>query len=132
MLVLNPPVGMTDPDFYKYIRDVPYTLKYRSKITATQSLAVRWGIMSFTTNYRYISRMLNVDKLLLFAIPGTYDFRNAHPNGWHLADFIVSCTISGKHTLSLHLFNALNSQYMILPGNIGEQRSMALQYKVTF
>ncbi|MDZ4845857.1 MAG: TonB-dependent receptor [Chitinophagales bacterium] len=132
ILVLNPPVGITDPDFYKYIRDVPYTLKYRSKITATQSLTIGWGIMIFTTNYRYLSRMENVDKLLLFAIPGTYAFRNDHLNGWHLVDFILSSTINNQHTLSLHLFNALNSQYMILPGNIGEQRSIAMQYKVTF
>ncbi|MDB5281920.1 MAG: hypothetical protein JWO06_995 [Bacteroidota bacterium] len=132
ILVLNPPVAIKDPNFYKYIRDVPYTLKYRSKVTSTESLTVGWGIVSLTTNYRYLSRMENVDKLLLFAIPGTYDFRKANPGGWHLLDFIVSCTIRGRHIVSAHLFNALNSQYMILPGNIGEQRSVALQYKVAF
>lgn len=132
VLVLNPPVPLGHPDFYKYIRDIPYTLKYRSKLTATQSLSISYGIFSFTTNYRYLSRMINVDKLLLFAIPGTYDFRNDHLDGWHLLDFIVSCTINKQHTISAHLFNALNSEYMILPGNIGEQRSVAMQYKVSF
>jgi hypothetical protein len=91
-----------------------------------------WGIVNFVTNYRYLSRMENVDKLLLFAIPGTYNFRKANAGGWHLLDFILSCTIRGRHVISAHVFNALNWQYMILPGNIGEQRSVALQYKVAF
>jgi hypothetical protein len=132
VLVLNPPVPMSHPDFYKYVRDIPYTLKYRSKLTSTQSLTVGWNFISLTTNYRYLSRMINVDKLLLFAIPGTYAFRNDHTGGWYLLDFILTATIKEHHTLSFHLFNALNTQYMILPGNIGEQRSVAMQYKVIF
>ena len=132
ILVLNPPVNIKDPNFYKYVRDVPYTLKYRSKVTSTESLTIGWGLVNFTTNYRYLSRMENVDKLLLFAIPGTYDFRKANTGGTHLLDFILSCTIRGRHIISAHVFNALNWQYMILPGNIGEQRSVALQYKVAF
>lgn len=132
VLVLNPPVNSKNPNFYKYIYDIPYTLKYRSKITSTESLTIGGGIFNFTVNYRYLSRMINVDKLLLFAIPGSYDFRKANPGGWNLLDFVLSCTIRGRHIISAHLFNALNTQYMILPGNIGEQRSVALQYKVSF
>jgi outer membrane receptor protein involved in Fe transport len=132
VLVLNPPVNSKNPNFYKYIYDIPYTLKYRSKYTSTESLTMGGGIFNFTVNYRYLSRMINVDKLLLFAIPGAYDFRKANPDGWNLLDFIVSVTIRGRHVISAHLFNALNTQYMILPGSIGEQRSAALQYKVSF
>ena len=132
VLVLNPPVNSKNPNFYKYVYDVPYTLKYRSKYTSTESLTVGGGIFNFTVNYRYLSRMINVDKLLLFAIPGSYDFRKANPGGWNLLDLVMAFTIRGRHVISAHLFNVLNTQYMILPGNIGEQRSAALQYKVSF
>jgi hypothetical protein len=97
------------------------------------SLELYYKRWSFTTNYRYTSAMVNVDKLFMIDLlfPGVQTFRARNPNGWHEVDFILAYNLPSV-TFSLHSFNALNTEFQTIPGTLGEQRRWALQMKFTF
>jgi hypothetical protein len=63
--------------------------------------------------------------------PDTRAYRRANASGWHEVDFVLSYK-SAVGTVSFHVFNALNTEFMTLPGTMGPQRSFAVQYKVEF
>ncbi len=63
--------------------------------------------------------------------PDTRAYRRANPQGWHEFDFVLSYR-SPVGTLSFHVFNALNTEFMTLPGSMGAHRSFAVQYKIEF
>jgi iron complex outermembrane receptor protein len=114
--------------------DRPEVLKYRSRTLARANVEFYYKRWSFTTNFRYTSRMVNVDKIFLISIffPGTQNFRARYnENGWGEVDFVLAYNLP-QVTLSAHVFNALNQQFMTIPGTLGEQRRFALQAKFTF
>lgn len=111
--------------------DRPRTLKYRNKVLVRSSTQFFYKHWAFTVNYRYTSHMINVDKVFLIdpIFPGVTDFRAANNNGWHELDFILAYN-RPKYTISLHMFNALNTEYMTIPGTLGEQRRFAIQGRI--
>ena len=74
----------------------------------------------------------NIDQYLFVVIPGLQDFREKHPNGDTVWDFILSYKISKEQTLSLNVDNAFNEEYLVIPGFLAEQRKFSLQYAVRF
>ncbi len=119
-----------NPDSAKIVNDQPYTLKYRSKVVFRSSVEVAYKQYSLMCNFRYNSRMVNVDKIFIIAIPGADKFRQNYKDS-SVFDFIFSANIR-KNTVSFHVFNAFNQVYAMIPGSIGAQRSFALQYKWVF
>ncbi|MCS6904664.1 MAG: TonB-dependent receptor [Bacteroidia bacterium] len=114
-------------------RDNPVTLKYRNRWLVRSNLQLSYSKFSFTTNYSYTSHMVNVDKVFLLEqfFPGTKAFRAVHNKGWHLVDFIFAYQIS-KNIISFHIFNVFNTEYVTIPGTLGEHRNFAIQYKIEF
>jgi len=112
--------------------DVPYTLKYRNRHTFRSSLTLDLKEKTFfTVNYRYTSEMVNVDKLFMyFNAPGAAAFREVH-KGYSIIDLVLSQRFKFG-TVSAHVFNLTNAEYMSVPGYLGRQRSYALQYKLEF
>ena len=112
--------------------DNPEFLKYRSKTMYKATVSVGYDKWLLTCNYRNQSHMINVDQFLLVAVPGTAEFRNKHPNGYQVFDFILGYNFAPGSTISLHADNAFNEEYIIIPGLMAEQRRFTLQYKYVF
>ncbi len=127
ILALNSP---SDAPFHR--DDNPKVLKYRSKWLNRFSATVGYGRYSLTCNYRYKSAILAIDQFLYIGVPGTADWVLSHPKGFSLFDFVVSAQVTKAFQLTLSAKNALNEEYAVLPGNIGEQRSYAFQMKYVF
>mgnify|MGYP006266133653 CR=1 FL=1 len=115
----------------EFPQDLPRTLKYRNRTIGRASLELAYKKWSFTTNYRYTSEMVNVDMIFLIPgfFPGTADFRANNPGGWQEVDFILAYRVP-SYTISFHVFNATNTEFMTIPGTLGQQRSFAVQAKV--
>jgi outer membrane receptor protein involved in Fe transport len=109
--------------------DNPKVLKYRSTWLNRFSATVGYGKFNLTVNYRYKSQIKAIDQFLYVAIPGSADFVLSHPKGYSLYDFIVGWQAMDNFNVSLIAKNAFNKEYVILPGIIGEQRSLNLQLK---
>jgi outer membrane receptor protein involved in Fe transport len=124
--------------------DNPYTLKYRSSTLIKQNINLHYRRWSVGANYTYTSPMVNVDKVFLIAIRGTLEYRERNADGWHLFDYFVSYRMLDRAmdkvnnrggtsaTLSFHVFNAFNEEFMTIPGTLGEQRQFAIQWKWMF
>lgn len=139
--------------------DRPYILKYRNKWLVRANLTLSYKQFSFTTNYSYSSPLINVDKVFLIDLiehnvplrgggelpiteellrglgltrlfPDVRRFRAMQNKGWHLVDFVLAANY-GRNTISFHVFNAFNEEYMTIPGTIGKQRNFAVQWKIT-
>ncbi|MCS7086176.1 MAG: hypothetical protein NZ534_08900, partial [Bacteroidia bacterium] len=139
--------------------DRPYTLKYRNKWLIRANFTLSYKQFSFTTNYSYSSPLVNVDKVFLIDLiehkvplryggelpiteellrglglnrlfPDVRRFRAMHNRGWHLVDFVLAANF-GPNTVSFHVFNAFNEEYMTIPGTLGKQRNFAVQWKIT-
>lgn len=117
---------------YIPFQDRPSILKYRNKWLIKTNLDISYKRFTFATNYTYNSQMINVDKVFLLALSGVGDFREKHNKGWHIFDFIVSYRVNGRSTISAHVFNAFNTEYITIPGYMGEQRNFTAQYKIQF
>ena len=112
--------------------DNPTFLKYRTKWMSRTSLDLGYKRLIFTLNHRYLSHMVNIDKVFLVALSGAIDFRKYDTNGFNVFDLIVAYT-KGPSTVSFHAFNLMNELYATLPGAaIGEQRSFVVQYRFLF
>jgi outer membrane receptor protein involved in Fe transport len=127
--------------FFPTLPDRPYTLKYRSKHLVRGSYTVEYRKVSMTVNGRFNSKIINVDKLLLFDIipamavnPGARSFREMSNHGFTVLDAMVGYEFGkkGRSYISAHVFNLTNQEYMTVPGLLGEQRSYAMQYKLAF
>lgn len=62
--------------------------------------------------------------------PGLREFYEANRKGAHFVDLIAGYTF-GKSTVSFHVFNLLNSEYMPISGFLMPHRSFALQYSLS-
>ncbi len=112
--------------------DNPRVLKYRSKWLNRASATIGYGKFSLTCNYRYKSRMLAIDQFLYIGVPGTADWVLSHMKGYSIYDFIVSTQVTQAFTVSMSAKNALNKEWAMIPGVIGEQRNFNLQMKYVF
>ncbi|MCZ2357273.1 MAG: TonB-dependent receptor [Bacteroidia bacterium] len=112
--------------------DNPSFLKYRTKWMSRASLDLTYKRLTFTVNHRYLSHMINIDKVFLVALNGAINFRRYDTNGFNVFDAILAYT-QGNSTVSFHVFNIMNELYATLPGAaMGEQRSFAVQYRFLF
>jgi iron complex outermembrane receptor protein len=135
VLALQALLGLLPPD--QFPKDLPPTLKYRNKWLVRAFADVRYKQWSLGINHRYNSPIINIDKIFLVdfpgalsLFPGTLEFRRRHPRGWHIVDLVVGFTPVKTHTISFHIFNLLNTEYMTIPGLMGAPRSFALQYRL--
>lgn len=112
--------------------DNPTFLKYRSNWVHRASATVGYGRFSVTGNFRHKSEIKSIDQFLFIAIPGAADFVRDHPGGFTVVDFIVGIDIIEGMKLSLNLANALNTEYVQLPGIMAEQRNFTAQLKYVF
>lgn len=108
--------------------DVPSVLKYRSRWTTRVSATVGYGAVSLSANYRYQSNMENIDQFLYLVVRDLYAFRQQHNRGNSTLDLIATVRLNARNTLSLNVDNALNAEYMVIPGYLAEQRRYTLQY----
>ena len=112
--------------------DNPTFLKYRSRWLTRFSATVGYGRFALTTNYRYKSELQTIDQFLYIAVPGSADFVLSHPGGFATLDFIAAVRVMEGMKFSLNLKNAFNEEYAILPGIMGEPRSLTAQLKYVF
>jgi outer membrane receptor protein involved in Fe transport len=126
-------IAMFSPEDSSFHReDNPKVLKYRSRWLNRFSVSVGYDRFSLTCNYRYKSEVMAIDQFLFVAIPGSADFVRTHPGGYSLVDFIVGAQVTKSLNISLSAENAFNTEYVILPGIIGEQRNFNFQMKYVF
>jgi outer membrane receptor protein involved in Fe transport len=126
-------IGVFAPDTVDFKRhDNPRVLKYRSRWLNRVSATVGYGKFNLTCNYRYKSPIVAIDQFLYVAIPGAADFVLSHPKGYSLVDFIFSAQATKAMQVSVSAKNAFNTEYVVLPGIIGEQRSFNFQVKYVF
>lgn len=114
------------------LRDQPTFLKYRNKFTTRLSATVSYDKWALSSNFRDRSFSRNIDQYLFVVIPGLKEFRDTHPNGDTIWDFILSYNLSSKQTLSLNIDNAFNEEYLVIPGFLAEQRKFSIQYAIRF
>ena len=96
--------------------DRPRTLKFRSKTLVRTSLSLGYGPVGLTTNFRYRSFVESIDQFLYPLVPDLKSFRDTHPNGNRVTDFILNVDLSRASTLSLTVDNAFNEEYYDRPG----------------
>jgi outer membrane receptor protein involved in Fe transport len=124
------------------VNDQTYTLKYRNEWLVRASFTFGAKGVSLTTNWRYASEIKNYDHLFL-NISGLNEYpkfreRNGYRVGFHIVDLILAYNFKTgiktkfNHTISAHIFNVGNTEYILIPGRLGEQRSFAVQYKLDF
>lgn len=114
------------------IVDQPRRLKYRTKWTTRASGTLGYKKLSFSTNVRARSFMESIDQFLFIVVNDLQDFRQRHPDGSEVIDFILGYEINPYSRVSVNVNNAFNEEYMIVPGILGEQRSLSVQFKVVF
>ena len=102
-------------------------LKYRTRHLWRFDAELRRARWGFGTNLRYNSFMLRIDQAFESFIPGVVAFRQKRPAGDFIADFRLSYELRSDLRLAFLLRNALNRDYMIVPGNIGAPRTFGLQ-----
>ncbi|MEM7036008.1 MAG: TonB-dependent receptor, partial [Bacteroidota bacterium] len=125
--------GMALPDFSPdKLYDNPAFLKYRSRWTNRFSATVGYGRYSLTANYRYKSQIETIDQFLFIAIPGSADWVKENPQGFTVVDFVLGARLIDGMKLSLHLNNAFNEAWTVLPGIVGKQRHYSAQLKYVF
>jgi iron complex outermembrane receptor protein len=111
--------------------DRPRTLKYRSRHMVRGTLVVDWKGFSLTNIVRFNSTLINIDKLFaLTTAPGSLQYRRDNPNDFVVWDIVFAKEVK-INTFSFHVFNLLNREYMTFPGILGQQRSFAVQYKLS-
>lgn len=121
-----------DPKTWKPgFKDRPEFLKYRSQHMGRATVSIGYRKWSFSTNFRYLSKIENIDQFLLLVIQDLRTYMPQHQTGYRVYDFILGYDF-GQTALSLHVMNALNEEYMTIPGTLGEQRRFTLQWKVQF
>ncbi|MFW5659589.1 MAG: TonB-dependent receptor plug domain-containing protein, partial [Bacteroidota bacterium] len=114
--------------------DRPRFLKYRSRWMARTSAELSYKRWSLMTNFRYTSRIENVDYIFLSVgildiLENSAKFRETkNQNGWTEFDFILSYNLP-RTTFSFGIYNAFNTEFMTIPGTLGEQRRFALQMR---
>jgi outer membrane receptor protein involved in Fe transport len=81
---------------------------------------------------RYNSRMIADDPTLLLLVPGSKDYRIARPDGDLIIDARIGYSVRKWLALSFVVKNLANQGYMVIPGNLGPQRSFVFQQSFRF
>ncbi len=110
------------------IVDQPETLKYRSRQLIRTSLSLNYKQWGLSANFRRRSFIEQIDQYLFVVVEGLGEFREAHPNGENIWDFILSYQPRPQHQFSLNIDNAINEEYLVIPGTLAPQRFFSLQY----
>ncbi len=110
------------------IVDQPETLKYRARELVRLSLTLEYDKWMISTNFRRRSFIEQIDQYLYVVVDGLSDFRQKHPHGENIWDIIFSYQPTPSHQFSFNIDNALNEEYLIIPGALAPQRFYTLQY----
>lgn len=81
---------------------------------------------------RYNSRMLADDPTLLILVPGSEEYRISRPDGDLILDARIGYNVRKWLVLSFVVKNLANQGYMVIPGNLGQQRSFIFQQSFRF
>lgn len=114
------------------IVDQPSILKYRTRWTTRASATLGVQKISLTSNFRARSFMESIDQFMYLIVNDLGDFRQRHPDGSKVFDFIATYEINDKSRIAINVNNAFNEEYMVIPGFLAEQRNFSLQYQIKF
>ncbi len=107
------------------------TLKYRSKFLWYNSISLPFKYFEIQADYRYMSRVVNVDQTLGLRIK---NFDSRVPV--HIVDFRLLCNLYNFSSLPLRIGinakNLLNYYYTEIPGNLGATRHLSLMIEGSF
>jgi len=110
------------------LSDRPEKLKYRNKFMVRFSGSLKYKKIGFTANFRYRSFMEEIDQMAFLILRHLNYFRQLHPSGDKVADFIISYDFTDDVSMNLTIDNAFNEEYMIIAGLMAPQRKFTLQY----
>ena len=108
-------------------------LKYRMKNSARADIGIGYGRYEIGGYYEYNSKMIAIDKIFDFAIPGVHQFRASHDFGSNVYGFrFIVDLIKDKLKFGLNLNNAFNEEYSIRPGLLEAPRNISarLDWKI--
>jgi iron complex outermembrane receptor protein len=112
--------------------DRPQLLKYRNKTIIKASITQSWKNLSFTTFYRFNSLTTGIDQPLYLVVNGLESFMQKHNKGNHIADMTLAYSFYKKHEIQFTVHNIGNTEYLVVPGFIAEQRRFIVQYRLNF
>jgi iron complex outermembrane receptor protein len=112
--------------------DRPRTLKYRQRITVRLNAFLEYAKIRLAGNYRYLSFTESIDQSSYLIAPDLLYFREKHPNGYHIVDMTLAYQVTDGSSIAVRVDNALNEEYDIIQGFMGEQRKFTLQYVSRF
>lgn len=112
--------------------DIMKYLKYRYLHLARTDVQVSYDRWMLGANVRYNSVILNIDEDYYRFIPGLIGYRLNTIRGDLITDLRAGMRLHEGFWLNVVLRNAGNRSFMPVPGNIGEQRSLTLQFQATF
>ena len=128
-LNLRPPAF--DSTYNSTLTDLMRFLKYRYRHLLRAEFSCHLKSWTLTSQIRYNSIPLNIDKDYYRFIPGLLDHRIRTRYGDWLVDLRLGWTgIQGRYRFNFIVRNALNRSWMPVPGNIGEQRNFQVQWTV--
>lgn len=108
-------------------------LKYRMKNSARADIGIGYRRYEIGGYYEYNSKMIAIDKIFDFAIPGVHQFRASHDFGSNVYGFrFIVDLIKDKLKFGLNLNNAFNEEYSIRPGLLEAPRNISarLDWKI--
>ncbi|MFZ9679927.1 MAG: TonB-dependent receptor plug domain-containing protein [Bacteroidia bacterium] len=128
-LNLRPPAF--DSTYNSTLTDLMRFLKYRYRHLLRAEFSCHLKSWTLTSQIRYNSIPLNIDKDYYRFIPGLLDHRIRTRYGDWLVDLRLGWTgFQGRYRFNFIVRNALNRSWMPVPGNIGEQRNFQVQWTV--
>lgn len=128
-LNLRPPAF--DSTYNSTLTDLMRFLKYRYRHLLRAEVSIHRGSWTLTSQVRYNSIPLNIDKDYYRFIPGLLNHRIRTRYGDWMVDLRLGWTSNrGRYRFNFIVRNALNRSWMPVPGNIGEQRNFQLQWSV--
>ncbi|MFM7747430.1 MAG: TonB-dependent receptor domain-containing protein, partial [Bacteroidota bacterium] len=128
-LNLRPPTF--DSTYNSTLTDLMRFLKYRYRHLLRAEFSCHLKSWTLTSQIRYNSIPLNIDKDYYRFIPGLLNHRIRTRYGDWLVDLRLGWTgQQGRYRFNFIVRNALNRSWMPVPGNIGEQRNFQVQWTV--
>jgi iron complex outermembrane receptor protein len=128
-LNLRPPAF--DSSLNSTLTDLMRFLKYRYRHLLRSEISVQLGGWKGALQVRYNSIPLNIDKDYYRFIPGLLNHRIRTMQGDLLADVHLGWTDpDSRYQFAVIVRNLFNRSWMPVPGNIGEQRNIQVQWTV--
>lgn len=112
--------------------DNPATLKYRERTTIRFSGTLGWDKVWVNAQYRKKSQLETYDQFLNVAVIDAASFYASHNKGYTIWDFVLGAELNPNTTMSFHVDNAFQEEYVVIPGLLGQQRKFSIQVKQTF